>query len=262
MATKNAIGKTDVASSGSNSDITALNSISGSILTPAAIVLANAATIDAGTGVGNAYKLRARATTGAAWIDLIVLTNAALAPTLDFPTGFTWNGGVIPLTAGGTNAATAAAALLNITGWTYAYVTGSDFNTSSTSLVDVTGLSFAAAANKVYEVNALLYVKANSSAAGVRYGMQFSAAGASVEMECNGTSSGGTASSVCTINALNTASANTYITTSGGLGYCYLRGLFITGANTGNITVRVLKVTGGNVDIKRGSFLAVRELTT
>lgn len=78
--------------------------------------------ISTGTTNGDTVKIRARATTGGTWVDLVTATAAALAPTLDFPTGATWNsnyiyhasGTDVALADGGTNASTAAQALINL----------------------------------------------------------------------------------------------------------------------------------------------------
>lgn len=86
------------------------------------VKLDHQATIDTSTGVAEYYDLRAYATTGGTRVTVARIQNAALAPTLDFPTGATWNGNYIyhatgtdvPLTDGGTGASSAAAALTNL----------------------------------------------------------------------------------------------------------------------------------------------------
>lgn len=68
----------------------------------------------------------------------------------------------------------------------YFRVTGSNVTTTGQSLVDITGLSAALLANSVYEFEASLSV-ASSSTAGNGYGVNFSAAGATVEAWITGT---------------------------------------------------------------------------
>lgn len=231
-----------------------------------ALQTTNGASIDSGTSANDTFKLRGRATTGGLWIDMLTLTSAALAPTLDFPTGATWNsnyiyhatGTDVPLTDGGTGASTAAGALLNITGWTISQVSGSDFTTTSTTLVDITGLSFAASANTLYEFEAFLKVNSNSGVAGVRYGLGYSAEGATVVANIIGTSNAITSASNSGFGALNTESSNVYLTASNLTGYCIIKGFLAVGANAGNFTVKILKVTSQTATVYIGSMLKVR----
>jgi len=139
---------------------------------------------------------------------------------------------------------------------TFARVTGSNFVTSSTSLVDVTGLTAALVANAVYQFTAILSIN-SSTVAGMTAGVQFSAAGAAVEAQAQGTLAAGGAQAV-RVSALNTATAA--FDTAGTDGGIEINGILTTGVNAGNLTIRVAKVTSGNATVFQQSYLSVQRV--
>lgn len=140
--------------------------------------------------------------------------------------------------------------------WTIARVTGSNATTTGQALANVTGLSVALLANTTYEFEAILSVQA-SSAAGNQYGVQFSAAGATIEAQISGTLAAATARAD-RISALNTA-APAYVT-SGSTGGIRIQGIVTVGANAGNLTIQHLKVTSGTSTVFINSYLKARSL--
>lgn len=138
----------------------------------------------------------------------------------------------------------------------FSQVTGSDFTTTGQSLVNVTGLTFATAANKQYRFRVVLSTSA-SSVAGIEVGVQHSGAGASVEAVATGTLAAGGAQ-VVRVNALNTATAA--FNTNGADGGITIEGVLTVGANAGNFTVQLLKVTSGTATVRVGSHMEIRGL--
>lgn len=140
-----------------------------------------------------------------------------------------------------------------------AQVAGSDATTTGQSLVDITGLTFGALADSIYEIEAVLRVSTSAVTTGCRYGVQFSAAGASAQVVYTGSVAATTGATTST-NALNTACATAFLTTSSMIGMVIIKGFVITGANAGNITIRHLKVTSGTSTVKVGSLLKVKKV--
>lgn len=138
----------------------------------------------------------------------------------------------------------------NIVAGQYARVTGSNVTRTAQTLADVTGLSIPLEANSVYEVEACLIV-ASSSTAGNGYALQFSAAGASIAAHITGTLAAAT-QKTNRISAF--ASAVTFLTVAANGGVS-IRGIVVTGANAGNLTVQHLKVTSGTATVYINSFL-------
>ena len=138
-------------------------------------------------------------------------------------------------------------------------VAGSDATTTGQTLVDITGLTFGALANSKYEIEAVLFVGTSAVTTGCKYGIQFSAAGAAAYVVYTGAVSATTGATTST-NALNTACATAFLTTSGSLGMVMIKGFVITGANAGNITIQHLKVTSGVSSVKVGSMLKCRKV--
>lgn len=139
----------------------------------------------------------------------------------------------------------------NVIAALYGRVSGSNATRTAQTLADIAGLSVALAANSVYDFECGMSV-ASSSTAGNGYGVQFSAAGASVEAQINGTS---TAAATITkrINALNTAASPfVAVAADGGI---LITGIFTTGANAGNLTIQHLKVTSGTATVYINSYL-------
>lgn len=141
--------------------------------------------------------------------------------------------------------------------WTYATVSGSDAQTTNQTLTDVTGLTFAATANHTYEFEAVLFCTTTAVTTGTKYGVQFSAAGAAAYTNYEGAITSTTGGDSST-NALNTADATAFLTTSAQSGVILIKGIFTTGGNAGNFTIQHLKVTSGTSTVKIGSVLKVR----
>ena len=141
-------------------------------------------------------------------------------------------------------------------GGTTSQVTGSNFTTTSTSLVDITGLTFAAAASKLYEVDICLKAQ-KSDTAGMRCGVAYSAAGATGEVMVLG-SVGTVGSSLgYSTNAVNTEVGFNLITVTNTDGIIWIKAVVTTGVNTGNITAQVRSVTSGTSTIYIGSRMTV-----
>lgn len=133
----------------------------------------------------------------------------------------------------------------------FARVTGSNATTTGQALADIAGLSIALAANSTYQFEAVLMVQ-SSSTAGNAYGVQFSAAGATIEAQITGTLAAATQKTL-RISALNTAA--TPFVTSGSVGGIYIAGMITVGANAGNLTIRHYKVTSGTSTVFINSFM-------
>lgn len=141
----------------------------------------------------------------------------------------------------------------------YAQVTGSNATTTGQALVDVTGLSVALTTNAVYEFEAVMSCQTSAVTTGTAYGVNYSAAGASVEASISGSSTS-TAMKNLRISALNSATA-LYLATSGQTGGIIIKGRVTTGANAGNLTIQHLKLTSGTSTVFVGSFLKVTRIS-
>jgi hypothetical protein len=117
-------------------------------------------------------------------------------------------------------------------------------------------LSLPLLANSVYEFEACLTVQ-SSSTAGNGYGVNFSAAGAAVEAQIDGTLAAATQKTM-RISALNT-SAQAFVTVAA-TGGVRIKGIITTGANPGNLTISHLKVTSGTSTVFINSFLTARKI--
>jgi hypothetical protein len=157
------------------------------------------------------------------------------------------------MTSDGTNWTSAAPAA---GGGVTSKVSGSDFSTSSTTLVNITGLTFAASANTKYEVDVLLTVQSTTTA-GVKVGLAYSAAGAAGPyLAIGGTTSGVPAWSSFALGA----ASSVYTDFATAYNTVWIKALLIIGANTGNITVQILKVTSGTATVYIGSRMTVTQL--
>lgn len=136
---------------------------------------------------------------------------------------------------------------------TYARVTGSNVTTTGQALVNITGLSIALVANATYEFEAVLSVSTSAVTTGTAYGVNYSAAGATVESHITGASTS-TAAKTLRISALNTATT-LYLATSAQTGGILIKGIVTTGANAGNFTISHLKLTSGTSTVFINSFL-------
>lgn len=139
---------------------------------------------------------------------------------------------------------------------TTSQVSGSNFTTTSATLVDVTGLTFAASANTKYEVNVLLACQ-SSDANGLKVAIAFSAAGATGAFNSLGAVSGGASTSG---NVFGTADPIAYLNFANTTATVEIRAIVVVGANTGNITTQVLKVSAGTATVYIGSRMTVTQL--
>ena len=140
----------------------------------------------------------------------------------------------------------------------YARVTGSNATTTGQALVDVTGLILPLVANAVYEFEAVLSTSTTNVTTGTAYGIQYSAAGATVEAHITGSSTA-TASKTLRINSFNSATA-LYQATSNQTGGMVIKGTVTTGANAGDLSIRHLKLTSGTSTVMIGSFLKITRI--
>jgi hypothetical protein len=141
----------------------------------------------------------------------------------------------------------------------YARVTGSNATTTGQTLVNVTGLSVALTTNAVYEFEAVLSVSTTAVTTGTEYGVNYSAAGATVEAQVKGSLTSASDQTV-RLNALNTATV-AYLTTSAQTGGILIKGIITTGANAGNLTIQHLKVTSGTSTVFINSYLKVTRIS-
>lgn len=140
----------------------------------------------------------------------------------------------------------------------YSRVTGSNATTTGQSLVDVTGLTQALVANATYEIEIVLSVSTTAVTTGTGYGVQYSAALASIESHITGALTT-TATKTLRINAFNT-SAQAWLTTSAQTGGILIKGTVTTGANAGTLSARHLKVTSGTSTVFIGSYMRVTRI--
>lgn len=140
-------------------------------------------------------------------------------------------------------------------------VTGSNATTTSTSLVDVTGLVHACTTNSVYEFEAVLYGLTSGDTNGVRYGVGYSAAGATVAyiLDFPGAGNNATGSTVSHVDF--DATAVTVLTTTSSFGITVIKGILETTSNAGNFSIQHHKVSSGTSTVKIGSNLKIRKVS-
>ena len=142
--------------------------------------------------------------------------------------------------------------------WDTVAVLASQQDSTATTPTDIPGLSAALLANTMYEFDILLEMQ-SSTGAGLRLGINFSAAGAAAEAYWAG---------MQTVSAANQATSNVLGTTpnqvwaSTATTPCVVKGWGVlrVGSNPGNLTVQLQKVTGGTGSALVGSQLKVRKI--
>jgi hypothetical protein len=142
-------------------------------------------------------------------------------------------------------------------------VSGSNFTTSSTTLVDITGLTFAVdtGANHLYEVDACIKCQSDSSA-GLKFSVGCSSAGATGEYMVNANLTQVGSAIGADYNALGTAESNARSTTANTDSIANIKAMVSTTAgNAGNITIKIQKQTGGGLTVYIGSRMTVTTLT-
>lgn len=137
----------------------------------------------------------------------------------------------------------------------FAWVKNIDFTTSSTSLVDITGLSVRLEAYSIYQFNVHLLANSNTTA-GSNYGINFSAAGATLAASILGRWTANTDRWDNRLIAFNTAASIASFTgTSNSSGAIELKGIVVVGANAGDLTIQCQKLTSGTTIVYMYSFL-------
>lgn len=142
--------------------------------------------------------------------------------------------------------------------WDTVAMLTSQFDTTSTTAVDITGLTAALLANTMYEFDVLLEVMSTSSA-GVRTGLQFSTAGAVAEAYWAGMQTVA-APNQATSNVLGTTPNQIWAGNASTPAVVKAWGVVRVGANAGNFTVQLMKVTSGTGSAMVGSQLKVRKI--
>lgn len=116
-----------------------------------------------------------------------------------------------------------------------------------------TPLQFAVADTQSYYQFEIAIIDTSSSAAGIKIGFAIPS-GASIKAQCNGETSGVTASSWDLISATATAGA-AYQTQNATGGMIVVRGIVKTGSTAGTVVLQFLKVTSGTAGILAKSYL-------
>lgn len=138
------------------------------------------------------------------------------------------------------------------------YVSGGNFTTTSLTLVNITGLSVALEANTVYEINIKMTVESSSNA-GLNTGVDFSAAGATIEAGEIGARDV-EVGKACRLNNFNTAhAASAWVRLSNTPQTHEIKGIVRTGANAGNLTAQILKVISGTATVYVDSYIKAQK---
>jgi hypothetical protein len=143
-------------------------------------------------------------------------------------------------------------------GYDTAVKASADRATTSLVAVNVPDLTVALDANSTYEFEAVLQV-ASDTAAGCKYAVQYSAAGAFAFCVYTGTTTAGVAA-VASTSTLNALTATAFVTAVLD-GTVLIKGHVITGANPGNFTIQQAKVTSGNATVRANSVLKTRRVS-
>jgi hypothetical protein len=142
--------------------------------------------------------------------------------------------------------------------WDTVAVLATQQDSTSTSAVDIPGLTAALLANTMYEFDILLEVQ-SSSGAGLRTGINFSAAGAAAEHYWAGLQTATAANQAVGIT-LGTTPNQAWMAVATTPGVVKGWGVIRVGPNAGNLTVQQQKVTSGTGSILVGSQLKVRKI--
>ncbi len=137
-------------------------------------------------------------------------------------------------------------------------VSGSDFTTSNATATDITGLTFAAAASTQYEVDILLFAQSTSSSDGVKVALGYSQSGSAGNVIVAGTVTNTTMGTGGTLP--NTLCATVFCNAANVSGTIWLKCMFYSGANAGNITAQIAKQVSNTATVFKGSRLTVTKL--
>lgn len=122
--------------------------------------------------VGGVLNFNGYATTPGTPQNLITITNGLFAPILDFPQGFTYAGGAIPLSAGGTGQITAALAIAALGQFNVVPKTSDETLTNSAVLQDDDVLQFSVTAGKLYAFK-FVFAFTTTAAADFKFGLTY-----------------------------------------------------------------------------------------
>jgi hypothetical protein len=142
-------------------------------------------------------------------------------------------------------------------------VSGTNFTTTSLTLVDVTGLTFAVdtGANHLYEVDVVLKVQSTSTA-GLQAAIACSSSGATGEYTGLANVAQSTSSVGYNARAIGTAIGVNLSSTANTDSIIWFKAMVsTTSGNAGNITVQVQKITSGTATVYIGSRMTVTTLT-
>jgi hypothetical protein len=145
------------------------------------------------------------------------------------------------------------------TGWDAVASVTAQQDSTSTSAVDIPGLTAALLANTVYEFEAVLEIQ-SSSGAGMRLGVNFSAAGAAAEHYWGGAQTASAANQAVGV-ALGTTPTQAWAAVATTPVVVWGKGIIRVGANAGNLTVQQQKVTSGTASVFTGSSLKTRKVS-
>lgn len=135
----------------------------------------------------------------------------------------------------------------------------SNWTTTSAVLTNIDGLTFPAAVNSLYEVDVLLRCQ-SSETNGIRFALACSASGALGSVMFLSTVANPGTSLTHEMAILGVSNAISKITTANTDTLMWIKAFVVTVGNTGNITMQVLKVTGGTATIYTGSRMTVTKL--
>lgn len=147
-------------------------------------------------------------------------------------------------------------------GWTEYFVTGSDFTTSSASLVDITGLvSGTLSATTKYEFEAVLTAVNGADTNGLKVGIHGGGSGtaATVTAIVNATSSAASSGATASMTTIDFATV-AFVTFSAGVGQINIKGFFTTNSVAPlTMSIQANKVTANSLTIKVGSVFRIRK---
>jgi hypothetical protein len=205
--------------------------------------------------------------TGHQTVEGVTSTGATGTGNFVFGTAPTTSNEVVGTQAAGDNSTKAASTAYvdgnttNHGGWKEVYVSGSDFTTSSTTLVTITGLTTATLSNStMYEVEAVLYFVNAADTTGMKFGWTAGGTGSAATGALAGVGTS-TAAGSCVVlgGVVDTASA-VFGATSGLAGSVKVGGLVITkSTGTATLSMQILKVTSNTLTIKVGSVMRYRQ---
>ena len=202
-------------------------------------------TADANTLTGTTL---ASGVTGSSLTSTGTLTGGATGSGFTVDLGASTINGTLPTANGGS-------------GWAYAFANsgGSDFTTTSTTLVDITGMSFTAVASTKYIVEGFLYVN-SSSTAGIKFGFNSTGGSPTGFMQFIGMTSATAVGSIA-VSTNNSAEGTAFVAVAAD-GVIHFWGVINSGTGSPTISMRGEKVTSGTLTVYKGSYLRYRVLGT